>query len=81
MAKAILEFDLNEPEDRQDHLRSVNSLNMALAIWDIVHNTKKTLEWSFDGKEMDKYDALEAVYEKIHDILNEHNVNIDQLIN
>lgn len=81
MAKAILEFDLNEPEDRLDHLRSVNSFNMASAIWDIVYNTKKTLEWSFDGKEMDKYDALEAVYEKIHDILNEHNVNIDQLIN
>jgi hypothetical protein len=54
---------------------------MALALWDIVHNTKKGLEWSMEGKEIDKYDALELVYEKIHDILNEHNINTDELIN
>ena len=81
MAKATLEFDLNEPDDVMAHLRAVKSLDMALALWDIVHNTKKGLEWSMEGKEIDKYDTLELVYEKIHDILNEHNINTDELIN
>ena len=81
MAKATLEFDLNEPDDVLAHLRAVKSLDLALALWDIVHNTKKGLEWSMEGKEIDKYDALELVYEKIHEILKEHNINTDELIN
>lgn len=81
MAKATLEFDLNEPDDVIAHLRAVKSLDMAMALWDIVHNTKKGLEWSMEGKEIDKYDALELVYEKIYEILNDHNINTDELIN
>jgi hypothetical protein len=34
-----------------------------------------------EGKEMDKYDALDLVYEKIHEIMSEHNIDIDDLIN
>ena len=81
MAKATLEFDLNDTDDAMAHLRAVKSLDMALSLWDIVHNTKKGLEWSLEGKEVDKYDTLELVFEKIHEILNEHNINTDELIN
>jgi hypothetical protein len=55
--------------------------DLAGAIWEIVHNTKKGLEWSMDGKEMDKYDALYMVFDKIHDILEEHHINIDEIYN
>jgi hypothetical protein len=81
MAKATLEFDLNEPDDVMAHLRAVKSLDMAIALWDIVHNTKKGIEWSLEGKEVDKYETLELVFEKIFEILNEHNINTDELIN
>jgi hypothetical protein len=81
MATATLTFDLNEPDDVLAHLRCVKSTDMAIAIWEIIHNTKKGLEWSMEGKEMDKYDALEMVYEKIHEILGEHNIRTDELIN
>ncbi len=81
MAKAKLEFDLNDQDDRMAHLRAVKSLDMAMALWDITHNTKKGLEWAMEGKEMDKYDALEMVFEKIHEILNAHNIDTDELIN
>ena len=80
MAKATLEYNLSDPEDAMAHLRAVKSLDMAMALWDIVHNTKKGLEWSMEGKEIDKYDALELVYEKIHEILNDHNIITDELI-
>jgi hypothetical protein len=81
MAKARLIFDLTDPDDVMGHKRAVKSLDMAMALWDIVHNTKKGLEWSMEGKEMDKYEILEMVYEKIYEILDNHNINTDELIN
>ncbi len=81
MAKAILEYDLNDIDDIMAHKRATKSLDMAMALWDITHNTKKSLEWSMEGKEMDKYDALEMVFDKIHEILDEHNIRLDDLIN
>ena len=80
MAKAILEFDLNDPEDRQAHFRAIKSLDMASALWDITHNTRKSLEWSLDKKDIDKYDALNMVFDKIYEILDDHGINTDQLL-
>ena len=81
MAKAKIEFDLNEPDDVMAHKRAVKALDLALALWEITHNTKKGLEWAMEGKEIDKYDALDMVYEKIYEILEEHNITLDDLIN
>lgn len=80
MAKATLKYDLTDPDDTMAHKRAVKSLDLALALWDITHNTKKGLEWAMEGKEIDKYDALEMVYEKIHEIMNDHNIDLDDLI-
>ncbi len=80
MAKAKIEYDLNDPDDRMAHFRAVKSLDMAGALWDITHNTKKGLEWSLEGKEIDKYDVLELVFDKIYEILEEHNIYTDELL-
>ncbi len=81
MAKGILEFDLNEPDDIMAHKRAAKALDLALALWEITHNTKKGLEWTMEGKDIDKYEALDMVYEKIYEILEEHNIKLDDLIN
>lgn len=81
MAKGIIEFDLNEPDDIMAHKRAAKSLDMALALWDITHNTKKSIEWSLEGKELDKYEVLDLVYDRIYLILEEHNIKLDELIN
>jgi hypothetical protein len=81
MAKAKIDFDLNEPDDVMAHKRAVKATDLALAIWEITHNTKKGLEWTMEGKEIDKYEALDMVYEKIYEILDEHNIRLDDLIN
>jgi hypothetical protein len=81
MAEGILKYDLDDFDDRMAHLRAVKSLDMAMALWDITHNTKKGLEWSMEGKEIDKYEALEMVFDKIYEILEEHNIKMDDLIN
>ena len=78
--KAILEYNLNERDDIKAHLRAVKSLDMAVALWEITHNTKKGLEWTLEGKELDKYDTLELVFNKIHEIFKDHNIDLDELI-
>ena len=80
MAEAILKYDLNDSDDAMAHMRAVKSLDMALALWDITHNTKKSIEWSLEGKEIDKYEVLDIVYEKIYEILEEHNIKMNDLI-
>ncbi len=80
MARARLEFDLNDHDDKMAHFRAVKSLDMAIALWEITHNTKKGLEWSLEGKELDKYDTLELVFDKIYEILKEHNISTDELM-
>ena len=36
--KAIIEFNLDNPDDKMAHLRCVTSLEMALVIFECLHN-------------------------------------------
>lgn len=86
MAKATLEFDLNDSDDRMAHLRAVKSTDMACAIFQICYNTKKALEYEIEGKEergeeVSAYDAVHMTMGKIHEIFDEYGINIDELLN
>jgi hypothetical protein len=83
MATATLTFDLNDTDDRQEHLRCVKSLDMALVIWDIVYEVKKRTENQLEGKETStdaEFQLHEKIFEEIHDTLNERGIKIDELI-
>lgn len=85
MAEAILKYDLNDSDDTMAHMRAVKSLDMALALWEITHNTKKGIAYTLEGKDLkgqsvSNYEVLNMVYEKIYEILDEHNIKMDELI-
>ena len=80
MAEAILKYDLNDTDDAMAHMRAIKSLDMALALWELLNNSKRTLERAMHEKEMDKYEALDMVYERIYEILDEQNIKLDDLI-
>ena len=80
MAKAILEYDLNDIDDSMAHMRAVKSLDMALVLWELLNNSKRTLERQMHEKEIDRYEALDTVYERIYELIDEHNIKIDDLI-
>ena len=81
MAKATLEFDLNDSDDAMAHLRAVKSLDMALVLWEMLYNTKKSLQWKMESGEIkDNEDMLDKVYERFWELLDEHGVKIDQLV-
>ena len=80
MAEAILKYDLNDTDDAMAHMRAIKSLDMALALWELLNNSKRTLERTMHEKEMDKYEALDMVYERIYELMDEHNLKLDDLI-
>lgn len=83
MAKGILKFDLNDFDDRMAHLRAVKSLDLSMAIWDILQ-LRKTMERRFENTENtnnDVFDGIDAICDGILEILDDHGIKIDDLIN
>lgn len=78
--KATLTFNLSDPDDSRDYYLVNKSSDMAMFIWQISHNTKKELEYEIDAKKkMSSYETLDMLFEKIHELLNEHDININKL--
>jgi len=90
MAKAKLEFDLTDHDDRMEFARATKSLDMALAIWQMATNTKKSLQWQIESDAEKnnlsqeaveaQFDTLNNVFAKFYEILEENDINIDNLI-
>ena len=78
--KAILEFNLDEQDDIIAHKRCVKATDMALAIWEIVHNMKRSVERDIESKNLDSYQTIEELYKKIYEKLEENAIYIDELI-
>lgn len=81
MAKAILEYDLNDQDDTMAHLRAVKSLDMALVLWEMAYNAKKRINNQIEFEKLDAYDAVEKVFQKLHEEMNDHGINLDELVN
>ena len=77
--KATLEFNL--PEDQMEFNRVNQSLDMACALFDILQ-LRKAMERKYwdDDTITDVYTGIEAMANGIAEILEEHNINIDKLI-
>ena len=81
--EAILKFNLNDPDDKMAHLRCVKSLDMALALWEISSNLKSHSERVAESQEADSdiHDGIYIVIERIREILEDHDIKVDDLIN
>lgn len=79
--KATLEFNL--PDDQMEFNRVNQALDMACALFDILQ-LRKAMERRYsnyiDNTNNDVFDGIDAMAEGISKILEEHNINIDKLI-
>jgi hypothetical protein len=78
--KAILEFNL--PEDNTEYLVTVKALDMANFIFELVYNTRKGLINQLNDSITSQFqqDGIEIVFDKICELLQHHNISIDELI-
>jgi hypothetical protein len=84
MAKGILEFDLNDPDEVMAHLRCVKSTDMALSLWDIIYEVRKGTKRELEGNEAStdaEFELHEKIFEKIFEVLEDRDIKIDNLIN
>jgi hypothetical protein len=76
--KAILEFDLDDADDRMAHLRCIKSTGMALVLWDLYMNGRKQL-----GRELNAEpdaDPIDLMFNKMNELIEEHNIDLNELI-
>ena len=71
MAKATLEFDLDNPDDLAAFNRAVKADAMASCLWEVVHNTwRRFKETPID---------YESCWEAINEELENNSIDIDDL--
>ena len=75
MAKATFTFDLDDPDDREAHLRHTKSLGMASALWEIRREFRAKLKHS-NKDSIPLEEALEIVLENMSD----NDIDLDHLI-
>jgi len=81
MAKGILEFDLNEPDEVMAHMRCVKSLDLALTLWDMDEYLRGETKYAPDSMSSEVYGVLKDVRSKLHEIMSKHSIDLDELIN
>lgn len=75
--KAILEFNLDNYQDKIDHLRCIKATNMFCALYDI-RNIKRQIEKNVDLTD-DQDELLDDIFKRIFYILEENDINLGEL--
>jgi hypothetical protein len=77
--KAKLEFDLDDFDDRMAHLRCVKSTDMAIVLSEMTSNARKRITMGSDyGDEY--YKGVDDVFNKLRELMEENNLDMDELI-
>ena len=75
--KAILEFDLLDPEDRIEHQRMLKSTDLQIALWDISQVLRSKIKYAPDDMSVDTFKAYEEIQEMFYDIINQHKIDLE----
>jgi hypothetical protein len=77
--KANLKFDLDNPDDRVEHMRCVKATDMALMLSDIKQKIRSKLKYSEDLSE-DELHQWEVMQDEFYSIADDYGINLDLLI-
>lgn len=80
--KADLHFDLDVIDDELALNRSLKATDMAIILFEIQYNLRKKCEYELEALEADpdKWDGLEVVFRKLNELLDAHDINLNELI-
>jgi len=82
MSKGILEFNLDDLDDRRAHLRATMATNLALCLWDMSNTAHREIEYRLETTKLDlsPFEVKEMIFDKFGEILEKYNINLDELI-
>lgn len=78
--KAVLKFNLEFPDEQKAHLRCVKATDMALVLFDLLCNARKTISHKHQDASEDFMEGVEVVMDHIRELCETQNINIDELI-
>jgi len=78
--RAELHFNLDDYDDKIEHLKCVQASDLCSAVWEFLNNTRETLTENAVKQNIDVDDAIVLVYRTFWEILEERNINIDKLV-
>lgn len=75
--RAIIEFNLDEPADIEEHKRFTNLNAVYLALWEFDQEMRSTIKYNTKEYNGEQLDALDKMRAKFHEILNDNQIKID----
>ena len=78
--KGILEFNLDDSVDEAAYMRAVKSTKLAIALWDIDQYLRSQTKYAPDSMPPEAYDALLGARDKLHEIMSDHSIDLDELL-
>ena len=75
--KAIIEFNLDEPDDIEAHKRFTNLNAVYIALWEFDEEMRRQIKYNTEGYNGEQLDALDKLREKFYNILNDNQIKID----
>jgi hypothetical protein len=75
--RAIIEFNLDEPADIEEHKRFTNLNSVYIALWEFDQEMRRQIKYNTEDYNGEQLDALDKLREKFHEILNENQIKID----
>jgi hypothetical protein len=79
--KSTLKFNLNDGDDRMAFRRATKATDMAAVLFELIYNVPKSIERDIDSdKLLERYEVLEAFRNKLKELCDDYDINIDDLI-
>lgn len=75
--KAIIEFNLDEPDDIEAHNRFTTINAVYIALWEFDQEMRRQIKYNTEGYNGDQLDALDKLRAKFHEILNDNQIKLD----
>ena len=75
---ATLTFDLSDPDGQREHMRCCKAFDLAFVLWNIQHRMRDQIDSQLITTQ--ERNGAEVVLERINQLMNEYNINLDELI-
>ena len=77
--KAILEFDLNDPDDAAAHKRAVLALDMMLCLHEVKEQFRSKIKYNEDSLSEAELKGWEDAREMFLETISEYNIDLNNL--
>ena len=79
--KAILEFDLDDYEDRLAHIRACKATNAYQVLWDLQEIFRSIQKYeSYEGEKIRYTDEFDKVRSLFYNLLEQQHINLEEEI-